>query len=215
MSVPRIDRFHLEPRCRVCRNDEVRTKVNDLLASGASYAMIVRTLEDDNATLGSRDRVTIDSVRNHCARHFPVQNVARATYREILERRAKENAVDFAEGVATAITPMAFYESVMVKGYQTLVDEDTVVSVDQGAWAARQLHQLTRADAGVEQIARQQAQLNRIVKVMQDVVPPRYHQAILDVLDGKEVSQRKEIEDVDEVEEFDSSDDEGFDEDDG
>ena len=44
-----------------------------------------------------RDRVTIDSIRNHCVRHFPVQQVARATYREILERRAKENSVDFIE----------------------------------------------------------------------------------------------------------------------
>ena len=36
--------FHLEPRCRICRNDQVRKKINDLLASGASYAMIVRAL---------------------------------------------------------------------------------------------------------------------------------------------------------------------------
>jgi hypothetical protein len=28
------DGFNLEPRCRICRNDEVRTKVNDLLATG-------------------------------------------------------------------------------------------------------------------------------------------------------------------------------------
>ncbi len=34
----------LEPRCRVCRNDQVRTKVNDLLATGASYAMVLRAL---------------------------------------------------------------------------------------------------------------------------------------------------------------------------
>jgi hypothetical protein len=40
------------------------------------------------------DRVTIDSVRNHSARHYPVQNVAQATYRDIVERRAKENAPD-------------------------------------------------------------------------------------------------------------------------
>ena len=66
--------------------------------------------------------IFIDSIRNHTVRHFPVQQVARATYREVLERRAKENSVDFIEGVATAITPMAFLESVMVKGYQTLVD---------------------------------------------------------------------------------------------
>ena len=59
--------------------------------------------------------MTIDSIRNHCGRHFPVQNVAQATYREILERRAQENHVDFVEGVATALTPMAFFETVMVK----------------------------------------------------------------------------------------------------
>jgi hypothetical protein len=96
-----INGFHLQPRCRVCRNDQVRTKVNDLLATGASYAMVLRALGDDNAKFEQRDRVTIDSIRNHTARHFPVQNVARATYREILERRAEENSVDFIEGVAT------------------------------------------------------------------------------------------------------------------
>ena len=41
---PRINGFHLEPRCRVCRNDLVRKKVNDLLATGASYAMVLRAL---------------------------------------------------------------------------------------------------------------------------------------------------------------------------
>ena len=61
-----------------------------LLATGASYAMVLRALGDDNATLEQRDRVTIDSIRDHATRHFPVQQVARATYREILERRAKE-----------------------------------------------------------------------------------------------------------------------------
>ncbi len=90
--------------------------------------MVLRALGDDNATLEQRDRVTIDSIRNHTARHFPVQQVARATYREILERRAKENSVDFIEGVATAITPMAFLESIMVKGCQTLIDEHITVT---------------------------------------------------------------------------------------
>ena len=66
---PDINRFHLEPRCRICRNDPVRTKVNDLLATGASYAMVLRALADDNAKLEQRDRVTIDSIRNHTARH--------------------------------------------------------------------------------------------------------------------------------------------------
>ena len=38
--------------------------------------------------------------------------------REILERRAQENGVDFINGVATAITPMAYYETVMARGWR-------------------------------------------------------------------------------------------------
>jgi hypothetical protein len=44
----------------VCRNDEVRKNVNDLLASGASYTMTLRALGDDNAA-----EVTTDSIRRH------------------------------------------------------------------------------------------------------------------------------------------------------
>jgi len=73
----------------------VRTKVNDLLAGGASYAMVLRALGDDDAELEKRDRVTTNSIRNHTVRHFPVQQVARATYREILERRAKWSGTEF------------------------------------------------------------------------------------------------------------------------
>ena len=32
--VPRLNGFHLEPRCRICRNDQMRKKVNDMLATG-------------------------------------------------------------------------------------------------------------------------------------------------------------------------------------
>ena len=136
--VPR-NGFHLEPRCRICRNDRMRKKVNDLLATGASYAMVLRALGEDNAELDKCDRVTVDSIRTHTTKHFPVQNVAKATYREILERRAKANGVDFVEGVATAITPIAFFETVMVKSYENLVDSDTKVDVNTSIVAASRL----------------------------------------------------------------------------
>ena len=59
-----------------------------------------------------------------------VSHPAKATYRDILERRARENQVDFVEGVATAITPIAFLETTLVKSYETLVDSDTKVDVN-------------------------------------------------------------------------------------
>jgi hypothetical protein len=65
--------------------------------------------------------------------------VAKATYRDILERRARENAIDFIEGLATALTPIAFFETFMVKSYETLVDSDTRVDVNTGIVAASRL----------------------------------------------------------------------------
>ncbi|MGO4445070.1 hypothetical protein AB4Z42_17095 [Mycobacterium sp. 2YAF39] len=175
--------FHLEPRCRICRNDIVRQKVNNLLATGASYAMVVRALDGDNAKLDRCDQVTVDSVRNHCGRHFPVQNFARATYREILERRARENQVDFIEGVATAITPMAFLETVMAKSYAALVDSDTSVDVHTGILAASRLQSIL--DARVEQpnLLQIRVQLNKIVDAVRSTVPQEMWADILQALD--------------------------------
>ena len=68
-----------------------------------------------------------------------MQQTAHATYREILERRAREHQVDFVEGVAIALTPLAFYEVVMAKAFRTLVDDSTEVSVEAGLRAAEKL----------------------------------------------------------------------------
>ena len=92
------ENFRPEPRCHVCRTDSIRELVNAMLANGSSYAQIVRAVAAEDA-----GEVSLDSVRNHASRHFPVQNAAQATYRQIVEHRAAENKVDFVNGVATAI----------------------------------------------------------------------------------------------------------------
>jgi hypothetical protein len=198
----RINGLPVEPRCRVCRNDALRQKVNDLLSGGASYAMILRTLEQDNATLGQRDRVTIDSIRCHTKRHFPVQNVAKATYRAILEQRARENGVDFAEGVATAITPMAFYETIMVKGYETLVDSGTEVDVNTGMIAAGRLQALIDSRASGTRIAELMVQMGRIIDAVHDTVPQELWPEILRKIDGPVAADARadELEDGDDAE---------------
>ncbi len=201
---PRINGFHLEPRCRVCRNDILRIKVNNLLASGASYAMILRTLRDDNATLDKPDRVTIDSIRNHTVRHFPVQNVAKDTYRRILEQRAQENGADFVKGVATAITPMAFYETVMVKGYETLVDSDTTVDVNTGMIAAGRLQALIESRADGTRIADLRVQMGRIIDAIHSTVPEELWPEILRKIDGPVAADTPadEFEDCDDAEDW-------------
>jgi hypothetical protein len=198
-----VNGSHLEPRCRVCRNDALRPKVNDLLARGCGYALIVRALEDDNAKLDARDRVTVDSVRNHTARHYPVQNAANATYREILERRAKEANVDFVNGVATAITPIAFLECIMVKAYKTLVDSDAKVDASTGLAAAARLQAYIDAHSEQADVLDVFVKQNRIIAAIQEFVPPEQHAALMARIEGGAQSEAAAIRETTEVEEFD------------
>jgi hypothetical protein len=157
----------------VCRDDEVCKKVNEFLATGASYAYIVRALGEVNAKRDRQDRVTIVSIRNHCARHFPVQQAARATYRQILERRAEENRVDFVQGVAMALTPVAFFEVVMNKAFRILVEQDAVVSIETGLRAAEKLQAfLDSRDRGVD-VAEMWVKLDRLINAVKSRCPRR------------------------------------------
>ena len=204
MDLPAVlHQFPLEPRCRVCRNDRLRMKVNDMLATGVSYAMILRALQKDNDQLDIADRVTVDSIRNHTARHFPVQNVAKATYRRILERRAQENGIDFVKGVATAITPMAFFETVMVKGYETLVDPDTKVDVNTGMIAAGRLQALIDSRAGRTSMADILFKMDRIINAIHDTVPPELWEVILHKIGGPVPADTP----TDEIEDWDGAED--------
>lgn len=156
----------VEVRCHVCRDDRVRTQVNELLTQGAGYAMIYRTLAAD-----AQGRVSVDSIRTHAARHFPVQNVAKATYRDILEQRARENGVDFVDGVATAITPMALYETIMIKGYQSLVAGDGTVDANTAMNAAAKLQAAVDARQGSQDIADIMLQVQKITEAVRSTVP--------------------------------------------
>ena len=130
--------------------------------------------------------MTIDSISNHSVRHFPVQNVAKATYREILERRAKENRVDFVEGVATAITPIAFFETVMVKSYETLVDSDTKVDVNTGMVAAARLQSLIDSRDYSREIAEMKFQVGQIGEAVKSTVPQEMWGEIVEKLEELE-----------------------------
>ena len=115
-----------------------------------------------------------------------MQNVARATYRRILEQRAQENAVDFVAGVATAITPVAFFETVMAKGYETLVDPDTKVDVNTGMIAAGRLQALIESRASGTRMVDIMVQMDRIIDAIHSTVPEELWPEILRKLDGDE-----------------------------
>ena len=168
----------------------------------------MRALVYENAKLDPHDRVTIDSIRDHTSRHFPVQQVARATYREILERRASENQVDFVEGVAIALTPIAFYEVVMTKAFRTLVDDRTEVSVETGLRAAEKLQSVFDGPERGTDVLELKVQLGRIGEAVRAVVPQQMWAAIVEQLE--ELEQHSGALDVG-TDSFDDADDEPYD----
>ena len=132
-----------------------------------------------------------------------MQNVAKATYRRILERRAQENGIDFVKGVATAITPMAFFETVMVRGYETLVDPDTKVDVNTGMIAAGRLQALIDSRAGRTSMADILFKMDRIINAIHDTVPPELWEVILHKIGGPVPADTP----TDEIEDWDGAED--------
>ncbi len=171
MRVPRTTN-RKEPRCRTCRDPQVRQLVNDLLSHGHTYPSILRALEPLNATRPAKCAITKACLWKHCKRHFNLQAPAAAIWRRVLEDRAAESQGAFEDGVASLVNAASYLEVMMRKGYASMVAEDTVISPQDGAWAAIKLHEITKEDSGPEGMAHLQAQLNRIVACMREVVPP-------------------------------------------
>ena len=137
-----------------------------------------------------------------------MQQTAHATYREILERRARENQVDFVEGVAIALTPMAFYEVVMAKAFRTLVDDGTEVSVETGLRAAEKLQSVLDGRERGTDVLELRVQLGRIGEAVRAVVPQEMWAAIVEKLE--ELEQHPEALDVG-TDSFDDADDDPYD----
>ena len=131
-----------------------------------------------------------------------------ATYRNIVERRAQENRVDFIEGVATALLPVTFFEVVMNKAFRTLVDDGTEVSVETGLRAAEKLQSVLDGRERGTDILELKVQLGRIGEAVRAVVPQQMWAAIVEQLE--ELEQHSGAFDAGE-DGFDDADDDPYD----
>ena len=116
-------------------------------------------------------------------------------------------SIDFIEGVATAITPIAFFETVMVRSYENLVDSDTRVDVNTGIVAAgRQQSLIDSRDYGHDLLV-MKVQMDAICDAVKSTLPQEMWGEIIEKLDGR---QHPEALDVG-TDSFDDADDEPFD----
>ena len=79
---------------------------------------------------------------------------------------------------------MALYETVMVKGYGTLVDSGTKVDVNTGMVAAARLQALIESRASGTRIADLRVQMGRIIDAIHSSVPEELWPEILRKIDG-------------------------------
>jgi hypothetical protein len=99
---------------------------------------------------------------------------------------------------------MAFYETVMVKGYETLVDPDTQVDLSTGMIAADRLQALIESRASGTSVVQLIAQLDRIIRAIHDSVPEELWDEILHKIDGPVPADiaTDDIEDCDDANEY-------------
>jgi hypothetical protein len=96
----------------------------------------------------------------------------------------RPEAIDYQRGVTNLLTPKVFFEAMLIKGYTSLVDDASEVTIDQAARAAAELHKMTAADAGTEQMARIVATQNRIISAFREL-PAQFQRQVLDTVEGR------------------------------
>lgn len=192
-------KFVPETRCRVCQEESSRTLVNRLLSAGLTYQAIVNALEPLNAVRPKNNKINYSSVWQHARRHFPIEEAARAVYREILEKRAAEQDQDFIAGTGSIVNVFSYLEAMANKGWETMSDPQTTVSAQEGMAAVVKLHELTRKDVGFQEQAEAQRQMGRIIQTVLEVVPEELRPEIMRRLrDEKRPEQVLDVEEVDE-----------------
>lgn len=168
----RTYRFHPETKCRVCRNADLRTRVEDLLAVGTTYSEILRIIEPVNLTRGRAHRITFHSLRHHSHDCFTPDRASMQVYREILERRAEQFDKNYIRGATHAVTIAAVLEVVMVKGFAAIVDDRIPITPELAISAGIKLQEMiAKTQAGTQQ-AEMIAKVHRLTEVVNAVCSP-------------------------------------------
>jgi len=175
--------FRPEAQCKVCNSQAFGT-VNLMLAHAMTYADILRALVPVNDALPEDQRIVYASIRTHAKRHFPIQGAAQAVYRRMVEKRAEEYGLDFVRGVGGALTPLAYVDVVMRKGFETLVKNETTVDVETGMRAAVRLREMTKDNEESGDIASLMLQMNKVVEAVKSTVPEEMWPVILAKIEG-------------------------------
>jgi hypothetical protein len=106
---------------------------------------------------------------------------------------------------------MAYLDIVAQKGFQNLVDDETVVDFETGLKAQLKLEELQRDGAIEEQIAEMRRDVSIIQQAVKDVVPQAMMNEIINRIDELKGNTRDDIVEAQVIEDEDDDDDVGYD----
>lgn len=214
-------------KCRICSDEPTRMLVNNLIARLLTYQDIFRILDSSinpaRKTNGQRP-ITRRIIKTHAEGHFDIDNPARAVWRAIGLKRAEQLKRDHIEGIGGVVTTLGYLETVMQRGYETLVQPDTPVHYMDGMKAAVQLAEIESKTQGEQRTAEMLAEMSRVIAAVKDTVPAEMWPAIIAKVSGeiegsttRSLTAGESILDVDEedldeedMEEYDPGEDEDY-----
>lgn len=161
-------------QCRVCRDPIMRDLVNNLIAHGYTVPDILGTLDKYNLQMRvqGQTEITKSSLYNHRQEHFNIQQPAYAIWRKIQEQHQSAYQQDWQTGVGGILNIVSYLQTMMMRGYETLVNPKVPVSIDQGAWAGLKLDALMARNSDQMDAAQHLAETGRIVEAVRHFIPP-------------------------------------------
>ena len=218
--------IRVDHRCRVCEDDTVRRLVNKMLTSGMSHRMVFLFINDSiNPARKKADKrpITQRIIKHHDQNHLDFEAPARRVWRQLTQKRAAELGKDIENGIHSIVTPLAYMDVTMQRGFEDLIDPDTKVEHTAGAAAARFLAEWEHKTKGEQEHAEMMAQLNTIIGAVKDTVPPEMWDTIVakvkgereaaEVIKPRQISARDDDDD-DGDDDYDPTADEDFDDED-
>lgn len=211
-ALPELGQNRKDVSCRVCMDEATRTMVNRMLANMMPYSEILKAVDlSINPLRAKNKKVSYKSVYRHAKTHFNIQEPAKGVYRDMMEKRAAEYAEQQREigidGVAKLVNAFGFLDVVAHKGYETLVDENTRVPVQQGMDAVIKLHEMTKLTTREQENAELKQQLALIQNAVKEVVPQEYWAEIIARIEDAEGRHRSGVVDAEVIDDEYADDD--------
>lgn len=190
-------RYLPEPRCRVCSAGEARkglkngiqvqNLVDSLLLYPKSIADIYNTIESMMDSWPAKARITYKSIRTHQNRHLAWDSLA---MRMMVERWAQEKGVSVLDAAGRMIlTEEAWLEATAHFGWQRLLSGQLEPTWAETQKSFERMAEVRKMAEGEFSTAMLLAQLNNVIQIIREELPPERWPAVLAKLEDREPAE--------------------------